>query len=65
MFVRQATPITAWAGTIDDPYGAELVVGYDVAVELMTPEQRAKLLARANGFLLGELFVPAECCERL
>lgn len=41
----------------------EEVEGWDVRMDLLTPEQHQKIWRVTGGLLVGDLFCPSECCE--
>jgi len=65
LYVDAGPPTTQPAGVFNAPYVPEPIAGYDVRMDLLTPDQHMKLWRMTGGLVVGDLFAPAESVEWL
>ena len=65
LWTEQAEPYVAIASVYGSPWAETEVLGWDVALHLLTVEQLVKFKKQVSNLVIGTLFVPVECCKVL
>jgi len=63
VWVETKEPHIELAAIYGSPWAETEVLGWDVAMEMLTPEQYIRFCRLTDNVTFGVLFLPEECCE--